>query len=385
MVMAPPEAGLATPVKLVLSDDWELRGDGSGNMRAIQFSTIRRLCDIYEAHGLRGSFNVEVFQQLVHLRLRDSNPELAALSQEWEEVVRETYQRGHDVQLHLHPQWSAATYSGGRWRLGASWALTDYTRSQLSGMLGEAKAYLESLLRPSNPDYQCQSFRAGSWAIAPSPYLLEVLAELGIVFDMSIANGLFYDSPEVRIDYRQVEEPFLPFYPRLDDARRVASSRQPIVCVPTHTFRPRRRGRLMHSLAGRLLDAPLPRRIYRSHLAAGDTPVRDGGYRADYGDRTRQSVSEQPATGVTVSDLGCLTFAQMREALDDIRRRAAATGWSEVPVILENHSKDLGDFAPIERFARLVESTQDIATIKASELADGLRSGRYPARTADAA
>jgi hypothetical protein len=114
MAMGSPEAGLATPVKLVLSDDWELRGDGSGNMRAIQFSTIRRLCDIYEAHGLRGSFNVEVFQQLVHLGLRDSNPELAALSQEWEEVVRETYQRGHDVQLHLHPQWSAATYSGGR-------------------------------------------------------------------------------------------------------------------------------------------------------------------------------------------------------------------------------------------------------------------------------
>ena len=82
--MPPPEPQSTAPVKLVLSDDWELRGDGSGDMRAIQFATIRRLCDVYEAHGLRGSFNVEVFQQLVHLRLRDSHPELGALSEEWE-------------------------------------------------------------------------------------------------------------------------------------------------------------------------------------------------------------------------------------------------------------------------------------------------------------
>ena len=28
------------PVQLVLADDWELRGDGSGNMRAMQFATL---------------------------------------------------------------------------------------------------------------------------------------------------------------------------------------------------------------------------------------------------------------------------------------------------------------------------------------------------------
>ena len=108
-------------IQLLLSDDWELRGDGSGNMRAIQFATARRLCDVYEQHGLRGTFNVEVYQQLVHLRLRDEHPELGELSDEWERVVLEMLERGHDVQLHLHPQWSDASYDAGRWHLAGAW------------------------------------------------------------------------------------------------------------------------------------------------------------------------------------------------------------------------------------------------------------------------
>lgn len=49
-------------VQLVLTDDWELRGNGSGNMRRIQFDSMRALLDIYERHGLKASFNAEVMQ-----------------------------------------------------------------------------------------------------------------------------------------------------------------------------------------------------------------------------------------------------------------------------------------------------------------------------------
>ena len=66
-------------IQLVLTDDWELRGDGSGDMHAIQFDTIRRLTGIYEQFGLKGSFYVETMQQLCHLRLGRSNPVLLDL------------------------------------------------------------------------------------------------------------------------------------------------------------------------------------------------------------------------------------------------------------------------------------------------------------------
>jgi hypothetical protein len=95
-------------LSLVLLDDWELRGDGSGDMRRIQFGTMRELNRIYEDHGLRGSYNAEIMQQLHHLRFGERHPELMKLAHEWEEVVLDTYKRGHDIQLHVHPQWNGA-------------------------------------------------------------------------------------------------------------------------------------------------------------------------------------------------------------------------------------------------------------------------------------
>ena len=76
-----------TRIQLVLVDDWELRGDGSGDMRRIQFDTLGRLLDVYERHGLRASINAEVMQQLHHLRHGAHDANLAALAREWEEVV----------------------------------------------------------------------------------------------------------------------------------------------------------------------------------------------------------------------------------------------------------------------------------------------------------
>src|SRR4051812_36234454 len=89
---APPPVKL----KLVLADDWELRGDGSGNPRALQFSTLRRLLELYERHDLRGTVNVEVLQQLAHLEQAQDHPELRATAEEWVDCVVDAYRRGHD-------------------------------------------------------------------------------------------------------------------------------------------------------------------------------------------------------------------------------------------------------------------------------------------------
>lgn len=364
-------------IQLVLSDDWELRGDGSGNMRAIQFDTLRGLCEVYERHGLRGSFNVEVFQQIVHRRFQARHPELGRLADEWEEAVRDAYRRGHDIELHLHPQWSDAEYADGRWRVSGRWSLADYPRAAIEEMLGEAKATLEAVLRPLDEEFRPVAFRAGSWCIAPSPDALGALAELGIVFDMSIAAGLYYESAELTLDYRSVDEPFLPFYPAMDDARRVAPEPQPIVCVPTHSFVNGRRNQVMRALLRRI---PAPSALRSRWLAPSDVRIEDAGYKADYSENTPRT-SGAPTR--QVSDIGNIGFAQMREMLGDVRRRAAASGWPVVPIVLENHTKDLGYLEPLERFAAYVAEAGDIDVITSRELADALASGRFQPRVAD--
>ena len=95
-------------IHLAFVDDWELSGDGSGDPHELQFAPMRRLVEIYNAQNIRGSFNAEVLQQLTFRQFQDEHPELKALADEWDDSIRETFRQGHDVQLHIHPQWSSA-------------------------------------------------------------------------------------------------------------------------------------------------------------------------------------------------------------------------------------------------------------------------------------
>jgi hypothetical protein len=90
-------------IYLALVDDWEVRGNGTGDPRVLQFEPMRRLVKIFNHYGIRGSFNVEVMQQLTYRKLEERFPELNVLADQWEEVVQESFRQGHDVQLHLHP------------------------------------------------------------------------------------------------------------------------------------------------------------------------------------------------------------------------------------------------------------------------------------------
>jgi len=133
-------------IYLAFVDDWEVRGNGTGDPRVLQFEPMRRLVKIFNNYGIRGSFNVEVMQQLAYQDLQERFPELKAIADEWEQVVEESFRQGHDIQLHLHPQWCDANYQGyGNWKLDGDWSILNYPSQQIRAMLLSGKQYLESL------------------------------------------------------------------------------------------------------------------------------------------------------------------------------------------------------------------------------------------------
>src|ERR1700692_1652991 len=50
-------------IHLALTHDWELRGDGSGDIEQIQFAPLRRLLEIYAQAGARTTILPDVMQQ----------------------------------------------------------------------------------------------------------------------------------------------------------------------------------------------------------------------------------------------------------------------------------------------------------------------------------
>ncbi len=63
--------------------------------------------------------------------------------------------------------------------------------------------------------------------------------------------------------------------------------------------------------------------------------------------------------------------------LASIRSRARARNVSQLPVILENHTKDVRNFADIERFVADVAKADDIKCVTLTEIGKALAAGRF--------
>jgi hypothetical protein len=187
--------------------------------------------------------------------------------------------------------------------------------------------------------------------------------------------GVKYNTRNIQLDYTECEEDFLPYYPVMTDARRVSDKAEPIICLPTNCFYASRRQVLRHHLDKAVtkmrrkfgkqvpafprtleayggdwiqVDASLPKRLYEK----GFVPYVKGKH--------------------TISDLAQLDYPLMVEMLDSIRKRARVSGLSHVPVVLENHTKDLRNFSDLERFLRGAAASEDIKFLTLSQLATEL-------------
>src|SRR5216683_2072128 len=370
-------------IYLALTHDWELRGDGSGDIEQIQFAPLRQLQNIYAKFGARTTFLPDVMQQLRFRQVESKHPELKELADSWDEHVRTAFRQGHDIQLHLHPQWLNARYENGRWQMDGDWSILKYDREVAYAMLAGTKKYLEDLLQPFDATYRCLAFRAGALAAAPSDHLFESLVELGIELDVSIGGGVFVNNQTLQLDYRNCEEPFLPFYPMMKDARKVSDQREPVVCVPLNHFYGSRREVMRQniSLARQKLRKRTKQSESESAVKKSDrSPLESP--RSAIGTGYEKLILPTLKPKHFVSDTGRLNYPLMREMLESIRQRALDSGLSQLPVVLTNHPKDIRDIAAIERFVGEVSRAEDIRFITLTDVAQKLRSGEFQIRSA---
>ncbi|PYS30900.1 MAG: hypothetical protein DMF75_15370, partial [Acidobacteria bacterium] len=238
--------------------------------------------------------------------------------------------------------------------------------------------YLEKLLRAIDSSYRCLAFRAGALAAAPSDHLFKSLANLGIKLDVSIAAGLFVNDRNLQLDYHDCEEDFLPFYPDMEDARRVSDTREEIVCVPLNHFYGSRRAvtRQNISLAANRISKGAAKQPRAQRI---NDQKSDGQSRLAFAfDKLIKPAMKRK---YFVSDTGRLNYRLMQEMLRSIRQRARQSGLPQVPVVLTNHPKDIRDLAAIERFVGEMSRAEDIKFLTLTEIYRKLRSGEFQVRS----
>jgi hypothetical protein len=206
---------MAGQIYLLFSSDYELYfGENYLSEREVLIDPTQHILDAFEEEDIPMTLFADVASVWRYRYLKIESDYVSL----FENQLRQAIRHGHNVQLHLHPHWMTSTFDGKKWVMDESkFKLSDLgygaRKSQslesADELIKRGKEYLEGMLRPIDPSYQCIAFRAGGYGIQPNEKeLINALLSAGFKIDSSIVPGMFFKSNVNQIDFRRVPSKF---------------------------------------------------------------------------------------------------------------------------------------------------------------------------------
>ena len=195
------------PREISLTVDYEIFGNGTGDVRQHVTEPTEKMAEQCEKHGVPLTVFVEVEEYLAFERYR------AQLQVDFgydpAKVIREQLlslvRRGHDLQLHLHPQWYESRYADRQWHLRPHIQTVDdlfKTQEEVDAYIRERKAVIDELYAAAGSARRVVVYRAGAFSAQPGSKLLKALERNGITVDSSVVHGLVKRNETLNLDYR---------------------------------------------------------------------------------------------------------------------------------------------------------------------------------------
>lgn len=232
-------------IHLIFSLDYEIFGNGSGDVRRDMIEPTHRLLDLCDKYQAKVTIMLEVGEYWAMKKAEQEG--LLQLgyspSREIEEQVQYAAKNGHDVQLHLHPWWIGAELKNGKWQLNPHYRRisdlpngtgTENDQLSITGVLLQGKKTLEKIIKPVCADYKCFVYRAGSFWGQPSRVLIAGLKKAGLIADSSVVNGLF-ETQVVPTDYRKAKSSIGYWWTTEEDISRSGKIGENIIEFPVYS------------------------------------------------------------------------------------------------------------------------------------------------------
>jgi peptidoglycan/xylan/chitin deacetylase (PgdA/CDA1 family) len=212
-------------LEFIFTLDYEIYGNGQGSLRDLIYEPAQRLMKIFRKYQARCVIFVEVAElEMIEVNGSDSVIDLV------KQQIRDLYNSGFEIGLHLHPQWYNARFENGEWQLDYSeYNLCTRPQERIVQIVDRAIAYLRKIL--GEPDFTPFSFRAGNWLLQPSETAANVLSERGIRVDSSVFKGGRQN--QHRLDYRRSLRN--GYYWMFSDDVNVPDSQGRLLELPIHT------------------------------------------------------------------------------------------------------------------------------------------------------
>lgn len=217
--------------QILLSLDYELFfGPQTGTVANCLIRPTQELAEAARRHGAHLSLFVDV---LYLQRLSEDAHRFPRLQRDLDTIQQQLVslkEKGHDIQLHLHPHWLESSFDGEQWRLDTRrYKLHDFPNSQMAAMVGSAKKLLTDLIGDT-----VFAFRAGGWCLQPFTQIAPALRAHDIWLDSTVFSGGVSDDKERWFDFSSA--PLKDFW-RFSDDPNSENSHGPFVEVPISAMR----------------------------------------------------------------------------------------------------------------------------------------------------
>jgi hypothetical protein len=193
-------------IELIITADYEVFGDGTGAIDTCLIQPSENLMRIAEKHGASICFFVDVCE---YWAFKEENVQSSSNSiphyLKIENQLKDAIKRGHDVQLHFHPQWLDYSYDNGKWKLNMEyWRLANVEKLNgwtIHKLFEKGKQTLEEIIQPVKSNYKCDVFRAGAWSIQPEEKALQAMKELGFRIDSTVVPDKVFNNGRTFYDF----------------------------------------------------------------------------------------------------------------------------------------------------------------------------------------
>ena len=353
---------------LAITVDYEIFGNGTGDVRQHVTDPAEHMARTLEKIGAPLTVFVEMEEQAAFeenaaaLRSRLGYDPGAWIRAQLADFAK----RGHDFQLHLHPEWHRCALTADGWQLHRHTHTVDALYEEQSAITNYIRARKEQL--ESYCGQRVTSYRCGAFAAQPGKKLLHALAENEFVIESSVVCGMRRDEPTVQLDYRRAPRDRRCWRVREDVAQ--PASGAVLTEIPIHSVM----GRRFHQITPQRLRAKFSRNV----------PKQGQGEMLDrFGVSKRRPWSLLKFLWQPVPLKLDYHNATPRQLMQWIRSAPAPHRDDPLDVlVLIGHTKEHINPRAFEEFVRRVAEDRDLKIVSLTEVAEMLRAGSAGVPTA---
>ncbi|MCC6384773.1 MAG: hypothetical protein LC117_10995 [Bacteroidia bacterium] len=192
---------------LILTYDYELfLGRRSGSVEQCEITPTNTTLKILSAFGAKAIFFTDTLQLVKLKQLAGrGNKKAASDFSKLQEQFSDLILSGHYIFPHIHTHWLDAVYinDSHEWDLSNvdRYRFSQCSTKQQNMVFKDSVEILSEMIRPVNPDYSIDTFRAGGWCIQPFSNFIHLFKEYGIKFEMSVLPGFYSFSNAQYFDF----------------------------------------------------------------------------------------------------------------------------------------------------------------------------------------